>query len=133
MEPVTPRRLWYGVAESMRQLALSGGNQPYGAVLVTAGGLVADGPSRVVRSADPDAHAAEARVSRVFFGPQLNDTGVPRPQTIATTVRRISDARRAAFTMSRQGHRPDDHRARRPRRRRRHGLRLRAPQADEPR
>lgn len=110
-----PARRWYEAAESMRQLALSWGDQPYGAVLVTASGLVADGPSRVVRNADPDAHAerqaireaqrrlgtrdlagsvlystsrpcrlceqaaAEARVSRMFFGPQLIDAGTPRP------------------------------------------------------
>jgi tRNA(adenine34) deaminase len=41
----------------MRQLALSWSDQPYGAVLVTAGGLVAQGPSRVVKNADSEAHA----------------------------------------------------------------------------
>lgn len=110
-----PDRRWYEAAESMRRLALSWGDQPYGAVLVTAGGLVAEGPSRVVKSADPDAHAereaireaqrrlgtrdlagsvlystsrpcrlceqaaAQARVSRMFFGPHLIDAGAPRP------------------------------------------------------
>ena len=99
----------------MRRLALSSGDQPYGAVLVTSTGLVAEGPSRVVRNADPDAHAereaireaqrrlgtetlpgsvlystsrpcrlceqaaARAQVARMFFGPELQDAGPPRP------------------------------------------------------
>ena len=41
----------------MRQLALGWGDQPYGAVLVTSAGVVAEGPSRVVKNSDPDAHA----------------------------------------------------------------------------
>jgi tRNA(adenine34) deaminase len=55
--PVHPDRRWYDAAETMRRLALSWGDQPYGAVLVTADGRVAEGPSRVVRNSDPDAHA----------------------------------------------------------------------------
>jgi tRNA(Arg) A34 adenosine deaminase TadA len=116
-EPVPaghPQRRWYDAAESMRQLALGWGDQPYGAVLVTTAGLVAEGPSRVVKNADPDAHAereaireaqrrlgtrdlsgsvlystsrpcrsceqaaAQAGVSRMYFGPQLVDAGAPR-------------------------------------------------------
>jgi tRNA(Arg) A34 adenosine deaminase TadA len=111
---VHPDRRWYDAAESMRRLAMSWGDQPYGAVLVTAGGLVAEGPSRVVRNGDPNAHAereaireaqrrlgtkelegsvlystsrpcrlceqaaAQAKVSRMFFGPELVDAGAPR-------------------------------------------------------
>lgn len=52
-----PERRWYDAAEAMRQRALGWGDQPYGAVLVTADGVVAEGPSRVVRNADPEAHA----------------------------------------------------------------------------
>jgi len=99
----------------MRQRALGWGDQPYGAVLVTSSGLVAEGPSRVVKNADPDAHAereaireaqrlsgslhlpgavlystsrpcrrceqaaAAAGISRMYFGPELVDAGVPRP------------------------------------------------------
>ncbi|GIK86115.1 MAG: hypothetical protein BroJett026_15960 [Betaproteobacteria bacterium] len=110
-----PDRRWYEAAESMLRLAMSWGDQPYGAVLVTASGFVAEGPSRVVKNADPDAHAereaireaqrrlgrkelagsvlystsrpcrlceaaaAEAMVSRMYFGPQLVDAGAPRP------------------------------------------------------
>jgi tRNA(Arg) A34 adenosine deaminase TadA len=109
-----PDRRWFEAAEAMRRLALSWGDQPYGAVLVTASGLVAEGPSRVVKHSDPNAHAereairdaqrrlgtqnlagsvlystsrpcrlcekaaAEAKVSRMYFGAQLVDAGVPR-------------------------------------------------------
>jgi hypothetical protein len=43
------------------------GRPDYGAVLVTHGGLVADGPSRVVRNADPDARTErEANCRRLL-------------------------------------------------------------------
>ena len=113
--PTHPDRKWYQAAEAMRRRAIDWGDQPYGAVLVTAGGVVAEGPSRVIANADPDAHAereaireaqrltgtrdlggavlystsrpcraceqaaAKANVSRMYFGPQLEDAGVPRP------------------------------------------------------
>ena len=113
--PDHPNRKWFLASEAMRQLALSWGDQPYGAVLVTAGGLVAEGPSRVVKNSDPNAHAereaireaqrhlgtatlpgsvlystsrpcrlceqaaAQAGVSRMYFGPELVDAGAPRP------------------------------------------------------
>ena len=41
----------------MQQLALSWGDQPYGAVLVLDQAIVGDGPSRVIRNNDPEAHA----------------------------------------------------------------------------
>ncbi len=41
----------------MRQLALSWGDQSYGAILVLGGAVVGEGPSRVIRNADRDAHA----------------------------------------------------------------------------
>jgi tRNA(adenine34) deaminase len=56
-EPEHPSQKWYRAAESMRQLALSWGDQPYGAVLVTTSGVVGEGPSRVVKNSDQDAHA----------------------------------------------------------------------------
>lgn len=52
-----PQRRWYEAAEAMRQLALSWGDQSYGAVVVLDGALVGEGPSRVVKNADLDAHA----------------------------------------------------------------------------
>lgn len=56
-QPGHPQRRWYEDAERMRQRALGWGDQPYGAVVVTASGLVAEGPSRVVLNKDGNAHA----------------------------------------------------------------------------
>jgi tRNA(adenine34) deaminase len=55
-EPAAERR-WYEAAVGMRRLAESWGDQSYGAVLVLDSRLVGEGPSRVVRNSDPDAHA----------------------------------------------------------------------------
>lgn len=52
-----PDRRFIERAEAMRQLAIRSGDQPYGAVLVTADGGVVDGVSRVVTQSNPDAHA----------------------------------------------------------------------------
>jgi tRNA(adenine34) deaminase len=52
-----PDPRWYEAAAAMRQLAQSWGDQPYGAVLVLDGSIVGEGPSRVVRNNDVDAHA----------------------------------------------------------------------------
>lgn len=52
-----PQRRWADAAEAMRRLAVGWGDQPYGAVLVLPDGRVAEGPSRVVKNADVDAHA----------------------------------------------------------------------------
>lgn len=107
-------RKWYEAAASMKRLAESWGDQPYGAVLVLEGRLAGEGPSRVVKNRDPTAHAereairdaqrrlgrarlsgavlystsrpcslceaaaAEAGVSRMYFGPTLVDGGRPR-------------------------------------------------------
>ena len=98
----------------MKRLAESWADQPYGAVLVLNGKLVGEGPSRVVRNQDADAHAereairdaqlrlgrkelpgtalystsrpcrlceaaaAQAGVSRMYFGATLSDAGAPR-------------------------------------------------------
>ncbi|MDM0065012.1 deaminase [Variovorax sp. J31P207] len=48
---------WYEAAVEMKRLAESWGDQPYGAVLVLDGELVGQGPSRVVKNQNPDAHA----------------------------------------------------------------------------
>lgn len=108
------RRRWYEAAVAMRELALSWGDQPYGAVLVRDGRIIGHGPSRVVRLGDPDAHAereairdalrslgpgatrgaelvstsrpcprceaaaACAGITRLVFGPDLQDAGAPR-------------------------------------------------------
>lgn len=52
-----PEQRWYVAAESMRERALSWGDQGYGAVVVLDAVLVGEGPSRVVKDGDPDAHA----------------------------------------------------------------------------
>lgn len=105
---------WYEAAVAMLRQAESWGDQPYGAVLVLDGALVGEGPSRVVKSGNNDAHAereairdaqrrlgrkelpgailystsrpcrsceaaaAEAKVSRMYFGPTLISAGAPR-------------------------------------------------------
>ena len=46
--PPDPR--WFAAALAMRRLAESAGDQPYGAVLVQAGALIGQAPSRVVVS-----------------------------------------------------------------------------------
>lgn len=48
---------WYEAAAEMKRLAESWGDQPYGAVLVLDGELVGQGPSRVVKNQNPEAHA----------------------------------------------------------------------------
>jgi tRNA(Arg) A34 adenosine deaminase TadA len=109
-----PDAKWYEAAASMKRLAESWGDQPYGAVLVLDGRLSGEGPSRVVKHGDATAHAereairdaqrrlgrtnlagailystsrpcslcetaaAEASVSRMYFGPALTDAGTPR-------------------------------------------------------
>lgn len=44
-------------AEALRQLAIAGGDQPYGAVVVCDGRIVGEGVSAVITHADPTAHA----------------------------------------------------------------------------
>jgi tRNA(Arg) A34 adenosine deaminase TadA len=46
----------------MRTHAMASGDQPFGAVLVAANDVVADGPSRVVAESDPDAHAERVAI-----------------------------------------------------------------------
>lgn len=59
---VHPERRWYIAAESMRERALSWGDQPYGAVVVLASRVVGEGPSRVVKDADAAAHAERVAI-----------------------------------------------------------------------
>lgn len=109
-----PDPRWYEAAVSMLRQAESWGDQPYGAVLVLEGALVGEGPSRVVKDRNIDAHAereairdaqhrlgrkklpgavlystsrpcrlceaaaAEAEVSRMYYGPTLINAGAPR-------------------------------------------------------
>ncbi len=57
-----PDPRWHEQAVRMRMLAESWGDQPYGAVLVLHGTLIGEGPSRVVKDADPDAHAERVAI-----------------------------------------------------------------------
>ena len=80
-----PERRWSDAAESMKRLAESWGDQPYGAVLVLDGKLVGEGPSRVVKLGDDSAHAereaikdAQRRLKRnVLSGSVLYSTSRP--------------------------------------------------------
>ena len=57
-----PDRKWYELALAMKRLAESWGDQAYGAVLVLDGTLVGEGPSRVVKDRDLDAHAERVAI-----------------------------------------------------------------------
>ena len=46
----------------MRQLAESWGDQSYGAVLVAEGAVIGEGPSRVVKDKNQDAHAERVAI-----------------------------------------------------------------------
>ena len=112
-----PDPKWHAAAVQMRQLAETWGDQSYGAVLVSAGAVVGEGPSRVLKDKNPDAHAervaildaqrrlgrenlagsvlyptsrpcptceaaaSRAGVSRMYFGPMLEDAGSPYGRT----------------------------------------------------
>jgi len=54
---VATHRRWIEAAFDMRRLAESWGDQSYGAVVVMDGAIIGEGPSRVVKLGDPDAHA----------------------------------------------------------------------------
>ena len=60
--PESPDQKWYEAAAEMRRLAESWGDQSYGAVLVANGAVVGEGPSRVVKDKDPDAHAERVAI-----------------------------------------------------------------------
>ena len=69
----------------MQRLALSWGDQPYGAVLVADDAIIGEGPSRVIKRNDATAHAereairdAQARLGRLdLTGSVLYSTSRP--------------------------------------------------------
>jgi tRNA(Arg) A34 adenosine deaminase TadA len=61
-KPEHPDPKWQEAAVRMRQLAESWGDQSYGAVLVVDGAVVGEGPSRVVKDKDQDAHAERVAI-----------------------------------------------------------------------
>ncbi|MGQ0522649.1 MAG: deaminase [Betaproteobacteria bacterium] len=79
------QRRWYEAAESMKRLAESWGDQSYGAVLVLDKAVVGEGPSRVVKLGDSNAHAereaikdAQRRLNRkMLAGAVLYSTSRP--------------------------------------------------------
>jgi MafB19-like deaminase len=86
-EPAPPQVRWYKAADAMKQLAMTWGDQPYGAVLVLGGAIAGEGPSRVVLRNDPTAHAereairdAQRRLGRLRLdGSVLYSTSRPCP------------------------------------------------------
>lgn len=78
-------------AFAMRQAAADAGDQPYGAVIVRDGRIVAETPSRVVARRDPTAHAeteairdaARALDSRDLSGAVMYSSSRPCPMCMA--------------------------------------------------
>jgi tRNA(Arg) A34 adenosine deaminase TadA len=60
--PESPDPKWYEAAAEMRRLAESWGDQSYGAVVVAGGAVIGEGPSRVVKDRNPDAHAERVAI-----------------------------------------------------------------------
>jgi tRNA(Arg) A34 adenosine deaminase TadA len=60
--PGHPDPRWYAAAVEMRRMAVSWGDQGYGAVLVAGTAVVGEGPSRVVKDRNPDAHAERVAI-----------------------------------------------------------------------
>jgi tRNA(adenine34) deaminase len=93
-----PEQRWFEAAASMKRLAESWGDQPYGAVLVAHGAIIGEGPSRVIARGDPTAHAereairdAQRRLGRTSLaGSVLYSTSRPcRQCEIAAAEARV--------------------------------------------
>ena len=90
-----PDPRWHAAAVRMQRLAESWNDQRYGAVVVAGDAVVGDGPSRVVRDANPDAHAervaildAQRRLGREkLSGAVLYSTSRPCPACEAAAFR----------------------------------------------
>ena len=61
-KPEHPDSKWYEAAVRMRQMAESWGDQSFGAVVVVGSAVVGNGPSRVVKDKNPDAHAERVAI-----------------------------------------------------------------------
>jgi hypothetical protein len=90
--PTDADRRGHDATLRMQRLAESWGDQSYGAVVVLGGRIVGEGPSRVVRDADPDSHAGRVAIrdalarlgtptragaARMVHGAALVDAGRP--------------------------------------------------------
>lgn len=90
-----PDPKWHAVAVQMRRLAEAWGDQSYGAVLVAGAAVVGEGPSRVLKDKNPDAHAervaildAQRRLGREnLAGSVLYSTSRPCPACEAAASR----------------------------------------------
>lgn len=93
--PPHPQAKWHTAALNMLRQAQSWGDQPYGAVLVLGDAVVGEGPSRVVKDNNPDAHAervalldAQRRLGRAdLAGAVLYSTSRPCPLCEAAAQR----------------------------------------------
>ena len=87
----TEARRFMGRAFAMRQAALDAGDQPYGAIIVKDGRIVAESPSLVIARRDPTAHAeteairdaAHALASRDLSGAVMYSSSRPCPMCMA--------------------------------------------------
>lgn len=71
-------------AFAMKRLAVSWGDQPYGAVLVQGDKIIGEGPSRVVKLGNPDAHAEREAIRDAR---RLLGDGALRGSTLYSTSR----------------------------------------------
>ena len=84
-QPDHPQRKFQQAAEDMRREAIAWKDQPYGAVIVLDGAVVGQGPSRVLITGNPDAHAereairdAQKRLGRAdLAGAVMYSTSIP--------------------------------------------------------
>ena len=97
--PSKPEQRWFEAAASMKRLAESWGDEPYGAVVVADGAVIGEGPSRVVKQGDPTAHAereairdAQRRLGRTSLaGSVLYSTSRPcRQCEVAAAEARVA-------------------------------------------
>lgn len=101
--PPHPQAKWHTAALAMLRLAQSWGDQPYGAVLVLGDAVVGEGPSRVVKDNNPDAHAervalldAQRRLGRAdLSGTVLYSTS--RPCALCEAAAQRAGVRRMYF------------------------------------
>ena len=98
-----PQRRWYEAAVAMRRLAESWGDQPYGAVIVLDGRLAGEGPSRVVKNGDVNAHAereairdAQRRLGRSDLGGAILYS-TSRPCSLCQAAAREANVARMVF------------------------------------
>lgn len=93
-EATQPGAFAISEAHRMRDLAISTGDQAYGAVVVLDGKIIGYGPSRVVQERDPDAHAERVAIREALI--QIRQTTLPGAVLVSTS-RPCAACERAAF------------------------------------